>query len=86
MTDYVNIYDIRTHFSEFIRRAEGGETIVIARNNLPVAELRPVKPDAVEVSEGFRALRERLRLFNEGKPVLAPGETWRDLIHEEHPY
>jgi prevent-host-death family protein len=86
MGEYVNIYDMRTHFSDYIRRVEGGETIMIARNNLPVAELRPVRPDAAEASAGFRSLRERVRAYNGGKSALAPGETLHDLIHEDHRY
>lgn len=86
MDAQANIYDVRTHFSEFIKRVEGGETIVIARNNAPVAELRPIRQEPAVISQAFRALRERLRAFGKGKPVLKPGERWRDLIHEDHSY
>ena len=86
MDAQVNIYDVRTHFSEFIKRVEGGETIIIARNKEPVAELRPIRQEPAVLSQAFRVLRERLRAFSGGKPVLKPGERWRDLAHEEHSY
>ncbi|MGH7728758.1 MAG: type II toxin-antitoxin system Phd/YefM family antitoxin [Vulcanimicrobiaceae bacterium] len=86
MKDHVNIYEARTHFSKIIERAEHGETIVIARNNVPIVEMRPVKVGRAELAERFRALRERVRNRNGGKSVLRPGETWRDLIDEGRRY
>jgi antitoxin (DNA-binding transcriptional repressor) of toxin-antitoxin stability system len=86
MQAQINIYDARTHFSQIIERVESGETIVIARNHVPVAELRPVKRESAQVLEGFLALRERVRVFNGGKPVLKRGEMWRSFMHEDHPY
>ncbi len=38
----VNIADAKAHFSEYLRRVEAGETIVLARRNQPVAEIRPI--------------------------------------------
>jgi prevent-host-death family protein len=38
----VNIYDAKARLSEYLARAEAGETVVICRRNIPVAELRGV--------------------------------------------
>jgi prevent-host-death family protein len=38
----VNIADIKAHFSRYLERVEGGETVVICRRNVPVAEIRPL--------------------------------------------
>jgi antitoxin (DNA-binding transcriptional repressor) of toxin-antitoxin stability system len=38
----VNLYEAKTHLSSLLERVAGGETIVVCRRNVPVAELRPV--------------------------------------------
>lgn len=38
----VNIADAKARLSEYLKRVERGETIVLARRNRPVAELRPL--------------------------------------------
>ena len=40
----VNISDAKTHLSKLIDRVYHGEKIVIAKNNLPIADLLPHKP------------------------------------------
>lgn len=42
----VNIYEAKSSLSRLIAAAEAGETIVIARNGKPVAQLGPVPKDA----------------------------------------
>jgi prevent-host-death family protein len=60
----INIREFKAHFSAFIDRVAAGETIVIAKRNEAVAELRPVgrrrtvpifgnPVGGVEVSDGF---------------------------------
>jgi prevent-host-death family protein len=41
----VNIYEAKTHLSELVERAEGGEEIIIARSGRPVARLVPLRAD-----------------------------------------
>jgi prevent-host-death family protein len=42
----VNVHDAKTHFSELLKRVEGGEEILIARAGRPVAKLVPLRaPD-----------------------------------------
>lgn len=38
----VNIYEAKARFSALIDRVAEGETLVICRRNVPVAELRPL--------------------------------------------
>ena len=43
----VNISDAKAHFSRHLERVESGETVLVCRRNVPIAELRPVrKPPA----------------------------------------
>ena len=46
--DRVNIRDLRNHGGEVIDRVAGGEAVVVTRSGKPVAELRPVLPDALD--------------------------------------
>jgi prevent-host-death family protein len=38
----VNVHEAKARLSELLDRVERGETVVIARRNRPVAELRPI--------------------------------------------
>jgi prevent-host-death family protein len=44
MTIVVSVAEAKATLSELLRRAEGGEDIVVARNGQPVAKLSPVRP------------------------------------------
>ena len=39
----VNIADAKAHLSEYLKLVEHGETIVLARRNQPIAEIKPVR-------------------------------------------
>lgn len=39
----VNVHEAKTHFSQYLKRVEAGETLVVCRHNVPVAEIRAVK-------------------------------------------
>ena len=38
----INVAEAKTHLSRYLERVERGETVVICRRNVPVAELRAV--------------------------------------------
>jgi len=38
----VNIYQAKTRLSHYLKQVEQGETILVCRQNVPIAELRPV--------------------------------------------
>ncbi|HEY3999272.1 MAG TPA: type II toxin-antitoxin system prevent-host-death family antitoxin [Candidatus Xenobia bacterium] len=38
----VSVTEAESHFSEYLKRVEAGETVVLTRRNQPIAELRAV--------------------------------------------
>ena len=53
----INIHDAKTHLSRYLERVENGETIVVCRRNVPVAEIRPLpqrprKPRPIGLDKG----------------------------------
>jgi prevent-host-death family protein len=38
----INISEAKTHLSRHLERVERGETIIICRRNVPIAEIRPL--------------------------------------------
>jgi antitoxin (DNA-binding transcriptional repressor) of toxin-antitoxin stability system len=59
----VNVYEAKSSFSRLLSRAEAGETIVLARNGKPVAQLGPIvaRPRPVV----FGDLRGRVRISDD---------------------
>lgn len=63
MTNYLsmiraNIAEVKANLSSYIERVEGGETIVLCRRNVPIAEIRPLrkppeKPRPVGIDRGM---------------------------------
>jgi prevent-host-death family protein len=56
----VNLYEAKGHLSALVDRVAEGETVVICRRNVPVAELRPVRKGRrarrpVGLARGFQA-------------------------------
>ncbi len=54
----VNIADAKTHLSRYLGRVEQGETVVLCRRNVPVAEIRPLpkplgQPRPVGIDRGM---------------------------------
>lgn len=44
----VNLADAKSHLSQYLDRVERGETVVVCRRNVPVAEIRPVPKPLTE--------------------------------------
>lgn len=44
----VNIADAKTHLSRYLDIVERGETVVVCRRNVPIAEIRPVPRPCTE--------------------------------------
>jgi prevent-host-death family protein len=64
--DTVGAFEAKTHLSELLDRVSQGETITIIRHGVPAARLVPAgettkKLTHREVTEGMRALRQRIR-------------------------
>jgi prevent-host-death family protein len=65
----VNIYAAKTQLSSLVRRAAGGEEIVITRNGEPVARLTPIGQPGKKRKLG--RLRDKIRLSAQRPPPSA---------------
>ncbi len=39
---HLNIHEAKTHLSRYLEQVEKGETLVLCRRNVPIAEIRPL--------------------------------------------
>jgi prevent-host-death family protein len=44
----VNVYQAKARLSEYLTAVERGETVVVCRRNLPIAEIRPISEARTE--------------------------------------
>lgn len=44
----LNIHEAKTHLSKYLPNLERGETILLCKRNVPVAEIRPVPRPSLE--------------------------------------
>ena len=54
----VNIADAKAHLSRYLESVESGETVLVCRRNVPIAEIRPVpkrlaQPRPVGIDRGM---------------------------------
>jgi len=59
----LNISEAKTHLSRYLERVEQGETIILCRRNLPIAEIRPLadrpsSPRPVGIDRGLEVSPE----------------------------
>ncbi len=40
----LNIHEAKTHLSRYLSRLTRGESILLCKRNVPIAEIRPIKP------------------------------------------
>lgn len=71
-----NVHDAKTHFSRLLDLVAQGESIVIAKNGVPIAELVPYAKKGIELGAGV------------GDPsvnqaVLATDEWWQAMSDQE---
>ena len=59
----VNIHEAKTHFSKYVKKAQRGQTVILCRRNVPIAELRPLSNE-VSGKRGYGAAK--------GKVVIPP--------------
>jgi len=67
----VTIRDLRDRGGDIVDRVQAGERVLVTRYGKPVAELRPLTPSALSVSELLR-LRRNL-------PAVDPAALRRDI-------
>ncbi|MGA2394815.1 MAG: type II toxin-antitoxin system prevent-host-death family antitoxin [Candidatus Lustribacter sp.] len=86
MNETIGLADAKARLSELIDRVEAGETVIIARNGLPVAEVRPVRRVSPEDTvKKIRAIAKRVAKRNLGKaPWPQDGRSLRDVAHDGH--
>ena len=62
----VGLFDAKTHFSQYVARAEAGEEVIIMRHNKPVAKIVPLtaRPSAIEIPKYVQ------RTFDMGVPLV----------------
>ncbi len=44
----VNLTEVRAHLSRYLKRVEQGETVILCRRNVPVAEIRALPRRALQ--------------------------------------
>ncbi len=85
LTNTVNAFDAKTHFSQLLKRAESGEEITILRHNHPVAILisaiKRQKFNIRKIQEvAVQKVMDDLAIFRKGKTL--GGLSIKDLISE----
>jgi len=40
----LNIHEAKTHLSKYLEKVARGETIILCKRNIPIAEIRPIRP------------------------------------------
>ena len=75
----VGLFDAKTHFSEYVARAEAGEEVIIMRHNKPVAKL--VSLTAKPAPQPKKTPKFVQRTFNLG-PLLVSQTNMNHLAAE----
>ena len=44
----LNVHEAKTHLSRYLERVLKGETILLCKRNVPVAEIRPLPPERTQ--------------------------------------
>jgi prevent-host-death family protein len=57
----VNIHQAKTHLSEYLSHVATGETIILCKRNVPVAEIRPL-PQARQAKRPIGLARNKLKI------------------------
>jgi antitoxin (DNA-binding transcriptional repressor) of toxin-antitoxin stability system len=78
----LNVHEAKTHLSRYLERLERGETIILCRRNIPIAEIRPLpRPRSAKRPIGLA----------KGKLKIAPGffealpADLEDAFHGDEP-
>jgi len=57
----VNIHQAKTHLSEYLDRLARGETIILCKRNVPIAEIRPL-PRARQTRRPIGLAKNKLKI------------------------
>jgi prevent-host-death family protein len=75
----VGAYEAKTRFSELLADVANGETVVVTKHGVPVAQLVPIRHDFAAAAA---AIDEWERYRDEHNISLGEGITIRELIEE----
>jgi len=73
----IGMFEGKTRFSALIVAARNGETIIVTKSGMPVAQICPLPPADDSTSDAERAMEELL-----AEPSTLGGLTVRELIDE----
>ena len=71
----LNINEIKTQFSKYIEMVEAGDTVIVCKRNVPVAEIRPVEKEK-------KKLRKPILGSARGMVTILP--DFDDPLPDEH--
>lgn len=74
----IKVTEFRAHMPDYLRRVQGGESLLVMSRGKPVARLVPVSSGAEQARERLDALRERARIGDVVGPVDAQWNATRD--------
>lgn len=66
----VNVHEAKAHLSEYLAQVEAGETVILARRNKPVAELRLIQ--GAPSSKGRRPIGLAVGMGHVGPEFFEP--------------
>lgn len=64
----VSVRDLKDHLSEYLRRVQGGERLVVTDRKRPIAELGPVSRRKMTQEQWFQFLEETGELTRAARP------------------
>jgi prevent-host-death family protein len=73
----VNLTELRTHFSAYLRSVHSGEEVIVTTRGVPIARIRPVP---ASISEGERQLVAASILKLPEEEVTDWGKFWDDFF------
>jgi prevent-host-death family protein len=89
VAEVLNVHEAKARLSELLDRVERGETVVIARRNKPVAELRPVPPPAEKKRRPIGLAKGKIHIAPDAFAPMSDEELadWYELRPEDplHP-
>ena len=72
----VKIGEFRDRASELIRRAAGGETVVILNRDRAVAKIVPMRPAGPSATGLIGSMKGTARVSGDIEEPIAPSEAW----------
>jgi antitoxin (DNA-binding transcriptional repressor) of toxin-antitoxin stability system len=78
----LTIHEAKPHLSRYLKHLEAGETILLCKHNVPLAEIRPLPQS--RTTPHWSQLRGRYRFFVVPPRVWVPSPRWGEGQDEGH--